>query len=145
MDRKRQDRQTFTLSISHPSSDFSGCNTNHAQTLCLSVCANLCLCLSENHAILEFPKFRCSMCFFSFSCPSIRNDQEVSRQLLNWRGECPHLRPPLRFFGPSLGIGRALTIFDGGGAVSLSICFSIFVRSSSPYAPSAVNTPLGID
>ena len=54
---------------------------------------------------------------------------------------CAHLRPPLRFLGPSLGTGRALTIFDGGGAVSLSICFSIFPRSSSPYEPRAVSLP----
>ena len=58
-----------------------------------------------------------------------------------WRAQmqvcwCTCRFPPLRFFGPSFGIGNALVTFDGGGAASLSICFSIFSRNSSPYWPS---------
>ena len=51
--------------------------------------------------------------------------------------------PPLLFLGPSLGIGRALTTFDGGGAVSLSICFSILSLNSSPYVPMSLESEKG--
>ena len=43
--------------------------------------------------------------------------------------------PPLRFLGPSFGIGRALVTLEGGGAANLSICFSILSRRLSPYEP----------
>ena len=46
--------------------------------------------------------------------------------------------PPRRFFGPSPGTGRALMTFDGGGAASLSMCFSILSRKPSPYVPTQV-------
>ena len=68
-DKRLHGKLTFALRVSHPSSDFSSCNTDHAQTLGLAIRSNLFLCLSEGHAILEFPKLGCSVCFFSLSCP----------------------------------------------------------------------------
>lgn len=50
---------------------------------------------------------------------------------------CTDRFPPRRFFGPSFGIGSALMTFDGGGAASLSMCFSILSRRASPNVPEA--------
>lgn len=46
------------------------------------------------------------------------------------RGDRTNRFPPLRFFGPSLGIGSALVILAGGGAARRSMCFSILSRRS---------------
>ena len=77
----------------------------------------------------------------AFRALSVRNGRNVSRQSLKLARRSVYLLPPLRFFGPSLGIGRGLTIFDGGGAMSLSMCFSIFARRSSPYEPRVSQLP----
>lgn len=51
------------------------------------------------------------------------------------RNEQANRFPPLRFLGPSFGIGSALTTLEGGGAARRSMCFSILSLKLSPKFP----------
>lgn len=102
---------------------------DHAEALGLVERADLLLGLAERHAVLHLAQLGLGVGLLRLARPVRVYDQWKLRKRRS--GRC-HLLPPRRFFGPSFGMGSALTIFAGGGAARRSMCFSIFSRRSCP-------------